>query len=65
MMLFVIAVGGYVAALTAKAKAAAKAIGPVDVDMGDTACKVPDAFAYITKIETMGRVGKKRKTAMC
>ena len=65
MMHFVIAVGGYVAALTAKAKATAKAVGPVEVDMGDTSCQVPDAFAYITKIEAMGRVGKKRKTAMC
>ena len=65
MMHFVIAVGGYVAALTAKAKATAKAVGPVEVDMGDTSCQVPDAFAYISKIEAMGRVGKKRKTAMC
>lgn len=65
MMHFVIAVGGYVAALTAKAKATAKAIGPVEVDMGDTSCKVPDAFAYIAKIESMGRIGKKRKTVMC
>jgi 3-methyladenine DNA glycosylase AlkD len=62
---FVIAVGGYVAPLTAKAKAAAKAIGPVDVDMGDTSCKVPLAFDYITKIEKLGRIGLKRKTAMC
>jgi len=65
MMMFVIAVGGYVAPLTAKAKATAKAIGPVDVDMGDTSCQVPDALAYIEKIERMGRVGRKRKTAMC
>jgi len=62
---FVIAVGGYVAPLSAKAKAAAKAIGRVEVDMGDTACNVPDALAYIAKIEKMGRVGQKRKTAMC
>jgi hypothetical protein len=62
---FVIAVGGYVAVLTAKAKAVAKALGTVEVDMGDTACKVPDAVAYIAKIEKMGRVGKKRKRAAC
>ncbi len=62
---FVIAVGGYVAPLTAKAKATAKAIGTVEVDMGDTSCQVPDAFQYIEKIETMGRVGKKRKHAGC
>ncbi len=62
---FVIAVGGYVAPLTAKAKATAKAIGSVEVDMGDTSCKVPDAAAYIAKIEKTGRVGKKRKHAAC
>jgi 3-methyladenine DNA glycosylase AlkD len=65
MLMFVIAVGGYVAPLTAKAKAIAKSIGKVDVDMGDTSCKVPDAVEYIAKIEKMGRVGLKRKTAMC
>jgi len=62
---FVISVGGFVAPLTAKAKATAKAVGPVEVDMGDTSCKVPDAFDYIAKMEKMGRVGKKRKSAMC
>ncbi len=65
MVQFVIAVGGYVAALTTKAKTTAKAIGKVAVDMGDTSCKVPNALEYIAKIEQMGRVGKKRKTAMC
>ena len=62
---FVIAVGGYVAPLTAKAKAVAKAIGAVEVDVGDTDCKVPDAVASIEKIETMGRVGRKRAHAAC
>jgi len=62
---FVISVGGYVAPMTAKAKAAAKAIGTVEVDMGDTSCNVPLASDYIAKIEKMGRVGLKRKTARC
>ncbi len=62
---FVIAVGTYVAPLLAKAKQTAKKIGEVYVDMGDTACKVPLATEYIAKVETMGRVGKKRKTAKC
>lgn len=62
---FVMAVGGYVKPLLAEAKAAAKAIGVVEVDMGGTACKVPDAAATIAKIEKMGRLGKKRKTAKC
>jgi 3-methyladenine DNA glycosylase AlkD len=62
---FVIAVGCYVPALAPKAKAVAKAIGEVEVDMGETACKVPDALEYIAKVEKAGRQGKKRKSAMC
>jgi hypothetical protein len=58
-------VGTYVPDLTAKAKATAKAIGKVTVDMGDTDCKVPDAGAYIDKMIATGRHGKKRKTVMC
>ncbi len=62
---FVIAVGAAVKPLLAKAKAAAKKIGTVEVDMGRTACKVPLALDAIAKIEAMGRVGVKRKTAKC
>jgi hypothetical protein len=62
---FIIAVGGYVAPLLADAKAAASAIGPVSVDMGETDCNVPLATAYIEKMESMGRIGKKRKTIRC
>jgi 3-methyladenine DNA glycosylase AlkD len=65
MNLYVISVGGYVTPLLAKAKAAARQIGEVTVDMGETACKVPDALAYIEKMESMGRIGKKRKTMRC
>jgi 3-methyladenine DNA glycosylase AlkD len=62
---FVIAVGSYVVPLLKQAKAAAKTIGAVSVEMGDTACKVPLASAYIEKIEAAGRVGKKRATIRC
>lgn len=62
---FVIALGSYLPDLTKKAKAAAKKMGKVEVDQGNTACKTPDALAYIEKIEKMGRVGKKRKAARC
>ena len=62
---FVIAVGTYVKSLLKQAKATAKKIGHVEVNMGDTACKVPNALPYIEKIEGMGRVGKKRKTVRC
>jgi len=62
---FVISVGTYVKPLLKQAKATAKKIGPVDVQMGETACKVPLATDYIAKVEKMNRVGKKRKTARC
>jgi hypothetical protein len=62
---FVIGVGAYVAPLLDDALAAAKRIGKVEVDMGDTACKVPFAPDYIRKIQDRGSVGKKRKSARC
>jgi 3-methyladenine DNA glycosylase AlkD len=62
---FVISVGAYVKPLLKQAKAAARQIGAVSVDVGDTACKVPLATAYIEKIEAAGRVGQKRKTIRC
>jgi hypothetical protein len=65
MVNFVISVGAYVMPLNAKAKAVAKALGKVEVDMGDTDCKVPDALEYIEKVEKRGSLGKKRKSARC
>ncbi|MDB5323732.1 MAG: alkylation repair protein [Phycisphaerales bacterium] len=62
---FVIAVGSYVRSLTADAIAIAKKIGKVSVDMGNTACKVPDAAAYINKVKQRGAIGKKRKSVKC
>jgi len=62
---FVISVGGYVKPLSKKAKAVAKKIGKVEVDMGDTSCKVPLALEYIEKMEKTGRAFKKRKTIKC
>jgi 3-methyladenine DNA glycosylase AlkD len=62
---FVIAVGSYVKALTAAAIETAKKIGPVSVEMGGTACKVPAAVDYIKKVQQRGSIGKKRKTAKC
>ena len=62
---FVISVGSYVQPLLKKAKEIAKKIGTVKVDMGDTACKVPVATDYIAKVESMSKVGVKRKTSRC
>jgi 3-methyladenine DNA glycosylase AlkD len=65
MNTFVISVGAYIPELTSSAKKVAKAVGKVSVEMNGTACKVPDAAAYIEKIESKGRIGKKRKMARC
>jgi len=62
---FVIALGSYVLPLADKAKAAAKEIGPVSVQMGNTACMVPAALEYIAKAEATGKAGRKRKTIRC
>ena len=62
---FVIAVGSYIKSLTDSALAAAKKIGQVEVNMGNTACKVPDAVQYIQKVKAKGAIGKKRKSVKC
>jgi 3-methyladenine DNA glycosylase AlkD len=62
---FLIALGTYVQGLSDLAVQAAAKVGPVSVDMGDTACKVPDALEYIQKARARGAIGKKRKTVKC
>lgn len=62
---FMIAVGSYVSSLTDTAIATATKVGPVMVDVGDTACKVPDAVEYIMKVKNRGTLGKKKKMARC
>jgi 3-methyladenine DNA glycosylase AlkD len=62
---FVIALASFVAPLTQDALDVAERIGRVSVDMGNTECRVPFAPDYIRKVQQMGRVGKKRKTARC
>lgn len=65
MNYFVIAVGTYVAPLGDKAIAAARKIGPVAVDVGDTDCKIPEAESYIMKSRRGAAVAPKRKTVRC
>lgn len=62
---FVIALGSYVSSLSDEALLVAEEIGKVKVDMGNTSCKVPFAPDYIRKVATMGRIGRKRKSARC
>lgn len=54
-----IAIGGGNDALAAIATAAARRIGPVDVDHGDTCCESPKPVPYIAKI----RAHKEAKAA--
>lgn len=65
MNAFVISLGTYVEGVTGLAVQTAEKIGPVSVDKGNTACKVPYAPEYIQKAQKRGVVGKKRKTARC
>lgn len=62
---FVIACGTYVAALGPQAIATARKVGRVEVDMGGTECKVPDAEGYIIKSRRGAPVAPKRKTMRC
>ncbi|WP_075979996.1 DNA alkylation repair protein [Bacillus massilinigeriensis] len=62
---FVISVGTYVAKLNEEAKLVAEQIGKVNVNVGNTACKVPLATDYIKKVEERNRVGVKRKSCVC
>jgi hypothetical protein len=62
---FVILCGTNIAPLTDSALNHARAIGPVSVLMGATACQVPFAPDVIEKTVEKGIVGKKRKTAKC
>lgn len=62
---FIIAVGTYIAPLAARAIATARVIGKVEIDMGDTSCKVPDAEEYILKARRGAPVAPKRKTVRC
>jgi hypothetical protein len=62
---FVIGAGSFVAPLTDKALEVAARLGRVEVDVGDTACKIPLATEYIEKVVGMGRQGRKRTHARC
>jgi 3-methyladenine DNA glycosylase AlkD len=62
---FLIMAGTQLQEVHAQVLAAAKKMGKVEVDMGGTACAVPDATAYIAKTVDKGGFGKKKKTAKC
>ena len=51
-----IAIGGRNSTLGRVALAAAKRIGPISVDHGETSCKTPDAVSYIKRMADRARV---------
>ena len=65
MNYYVIACGTYAAPLGDKAIATARKLGPVQVDVGDTDCRIPDAESYIMKSRRRSPIAPKRKTVRC
>ena len=59
---YLIGIGSYVSPLTDSALKAAAKIGKVKVDVGDTACKIPDAADYINKVKALST---KQEPEMC
>lgn len=49
MNMTLINIGGRSKALNAQAKQTVKRIGKIEVNYGDTSCKLPDAMAYLTR----------------
>jgi len=62
---FVIAAGGAFPEFTETCKEIGDKIGKVEVNVGNTACKVPSIRSYIEKMEEKGRIGKKKAKAKC
>lgn len=62
---YLIALGCAVPEMTALCKEAGESIGKIDVQMGETSCKVPDVNVYIDKVLAKNRIGKKKKKAKC
>jgi 3-methyladenine DNA glycosylase AlkD len=65
MNYYIIACGTYSAPLADKAVATARKLGKVEVDVGDTDCKIPEAEAYIMKCRRGAPIAPKRKTVRC
>lgn len=62
---FIMAAGQCVVALTDAALATAEKVGTVEVDMGDTSCKVHVPAAYLRSMIDRGMLGRKKKKARC
>jgi 3-methyladenine DNA glycosylase AlkD len=65
MVGFVIATAGGIAPLLPAARDVAARLGKVEVDVGETNCKIPVATESIDKLVAGGHIGRKRKTVKC
>ena len=65
MNMAMIAIGIRSEALAQKAIIAARTVGPVEIDHGDTDCKTPDAEAYIKKAWARKKGNKAKPMHIC
>lgn len=65
MNMFLISAAIYIPELKDELILMAEKLGPMEVDMGDTACKVPYLPEYVKRAEERGALGKKKKQARC
>jgi 3-methyladenine DNA glycosylase AlkD len=62
---FVIALGTQIPSFTEKCIEFSESLGTIEVEMGSTSCKVPDAGEYIFKVQEKGKIAQKKKTVRC
>ncbi|MFA7274381.1 MAG: DNA alkylation repair protein [Crocinitomicaceae bacterium] len=62
---FLIALGSLSLNYCLQCQEMAQRIGKVEVNLGNTSCKVPNAVDYLEKIKTMNQLGKRKKTVKC
>jgi len=62
---FVVAAGAYVPELTEDCLAMGRRLKSLEVAPAKIGCSVPEIVEDITKIQKMGRIGRKRKRARC
>jgi len=54
-------IGAVSPALNAEAQAVCRALGPIEVDYGDTSCQTPNALGFLTSDRTQAKLVKAKK----
>ncbi|MCZ6672480.1 MAG: DNA alkylation repair protein [Verrucomicrobia bacterium] len=62
---FVVAAGAYVPEVTKQTLAIGKRLKDLEIEPVKKGCSVPEIVEDLTKIQKMGRIGRKRKRARC